>query len=82
MKLGILVFLFGAVGVIPGASASQVGTGNVSNPKMCVCEPCGGIMVPCQNLKKPAEQAIAPSCSGSACSAVENQSALPAKSSN
>jgi|GEM_PF-3068319 len=86
MKLGMMAFLFsaiGAAGTFSGAYAGQVGKGNVSNPKMCVCEPCGGIMVPCQNLKKPAPDSDEPSCSGASCGGPGGQkTALPAKSSN
>lgn len=40
-----------ALGFLSTAQAKQVGESNVSNEKMCVCEPCGGKMVPCRDTE-------------------------------
>lgn len=50
MKLFIVLFV--GLGSLT-AHAGQVGSGNVSNEKMCVCEPCGGKMVPCRETEQP-----------------------------
>lgn len=48
MKLFIVLL----AGLATSVQAGQIGSGNVSNEKMCVCEPCGGKMVPCRETEE------------------------------